>query len=132
MIIWIDANNRSIRPAASMTIPIRMNRGTAISWSFSIVEFVFKVIKSVVSLKFDAQMPKKKAKKINVNEIGKPIKITKIIAANMMKPIVGFERPGRADIISVNHSPPGVASGKKTAITSQIKAIKYGGNALTK
>ena len=94
-----------------MTIPIKMNSGTAISWSFSIVEFVFKVIKSVVSLKFDAQMPKKKAKKINVNEIGKPTKITKIIAANMMNPMVGLERPGRADIISVNHSPPGVASG---------------------
>ena len=132
MIIWIDANSRSMRPAASITMPIRMNKGTAISWSFSIVEFVFRVIKSVVSLKFDAQMPKKKAKKINVKEIGKPTKITKIIAANMMKPIVGLERPGRADMISVNHSPPGVASGKKTAMTSQIKAIKYAGIALTK
>ena len=132
MIIWMDANNRSMRPAASMTIPIKMNRGTAMSWSLSIVEFVFKVIKSVVSLKFDAQMPKTKAKKINVNEIGKPIKITKIIAANMMNPMVGLERPGRADMISVNHSPPGVASGKKTARTSQIKAIKYAGIALTK
>ena len=31
IIIWIDANKRSIKPAASMTIPIKMNRGTAIN-----------------------------------------------------------------------------------------------------
>ncbi len=31
MIIWIDANSRSIKPAASMTIPIRTKSGTAMS-----------------------------------------------------------------------------------------------------
>ena len=31
IIIWIDANKRSIKPAASMTMPIKMNRGTAIN-----------------------------------------------------------------------------------------------------
>ena len=31
MIIWIEANSRSIRPAASITMPIKTNSGTAIS-----------------------------------------------------------------------------------------------------
>ena len=81
------------------------------SWSFSIVELVFSVIRSVVSLKLDPQMPNTKAKNIKVNEIGKPIKITKIIAASIIKPIVGLERFGRADMMSLNHSPPGVTPG---------------------
>ena len=123
MIIWIDANKRSIRPAASITIPIRMNNGTAINWSFSIVEFVFNVINSVVNLKFDPQIPKIKARKIKVNEIGNPMKITKIIAPSMIKPIVGFDRPGRAFIRSVNQSPPGVISGANTAMTNHTKDI---------
>ena len=41
------------------------------------VEFVFKVIRRPVNLKLRPQMPKPNAKKINVNDIGKPIKITK-------------------------------------------------------
>ena len=75
------------------------------------VELVLSVIKSVVSLKFAPQIPKTKAKNIKVKEIGKPIKMTNIIAANIIRPIVGFDKPGREDIISVNHSPPGVISG---------------------
>ena len=31
MIIWIDANKRSINPAASITMPIKTNKGTAMS-----------------------------------------------------------------------------------------------------
>ena len=31
MIIWIEANNLSINPAASITIPISINSGTAIN-----------------------------------------------------------------------------------------------------
>ena len=54
------------------------------------VEFVFKVIRRPVSLKLSPQIPKPKAKKINVNDIGKPIKITKIIAPNMINPMMGF------------------------------------------
>ena len=101
-----------------------MNSGTAINWSLSIVELVFSVIKSVVSLKFDPQIPKINAKKISVNEIGKPIKITKIIAANIIKPIIGLDKLGRDDMASVNHSPPGVISGVNTAKTSQSKIMK--------
>ena len=72
----------------------------------------------------DPQIPKTKARKMSVNDIGKPINITKIIAANIIRPIVGFESPGRDDIISVKASPPGVMPGRKTAITSQKRAIK--------
>ena len=107
-----------------MTIPIKMNNGTAISWSFNIVEFVFNVINKVVNLKFDPQIPKIKAKKIKVNEIGKPMKITKIIVPSMIDPIIGFDKLGRAFIRSVNHSPPGVISGAKTAMTTHNNAIK--------
>ena len=88
------------------------------------VELVFRVIKSVVSLKFDPQIPKTKARNIKVKEIGKPMKMTNIIAANMIRPIVGFDKPGRDDIMSVNHSPPGVTSGMKTAITNQRRVMK--------
>ena len=75
------------------------------------VELVLSVIKSVVSLKFAPQIPKTKAKNIKVKDIGKPIKMTNIIAASIIRPIVGFDKPGREDIKSVNHSPPGVISG---------------------
>ena len=71
------------------------------------VEFVLSVINNVVSLKFAPQMPKTKAKKISVKEIGKPTKITKSIAPSMIKPMVGLSSPGRADIRSENHAPPG-------------------------
>ena len=59
-----------------------------------------------------------------VNEIGNPIKITKIITASIIKPIIGLESPGRAFISSVNHSPPGVISGINTAMINHTKAIK--------
>ena len=95
------------------------------------VEFVFNVISNVVNLKLDPQIPKTNARNISVNDIGNPIKITKIIAASMIIPIVGLDNPGLVDIMSVNHSPPGVKSGKKTAITNQIRAIKYNGKILT-
>ncbi len=124
MIIWIEANNRSIKPADSITIPIRTNKGTAISWSFSIVELVFSVINRVVSLKFAPQMPKTNARKISVNDIGKPMNITKSIAPSMISPMVGLDRLGFAFIRSVNHSPPGTSSGVKIARISQINAIK--------
>ena len=58
----------------------------------SIVEFVLSVIKSVVSLKFAPQIPKTKARNIKVKEIGKPMKMTNIIAASIIRPIVGFGR----------------------------------------
>jgi CheY-specific phosphatase CheX len=103
---------------------MRINNGTAINWSFSMVEFVFNVISNVVNLKLEPQIPKTKARNISVNEIGKPIKITKIIAASIIRPIVGFESPGRDDIKSVKASPPGIMSGRKTAITNQTRAIK--------
>ena len=61
---------------------------------------------------------------MSVNDIGKPIKMTNIIAANIIRPIVGLESPGRDDIRSVKASPPGVISGRKTAIVSQTRAIK--------
>ena len=101
-----------------------MNNGTAINWSFNIVEFVLSVRSNVVNLKLDPQIPKTKARKISVNDIGKPIKITKSIAASIIKPIVGLDSPGFVEMISLNHSPPGVRSGEKTAITTQKSAIK--------
>ena len=85
----------------------------------SIVEFVLSVNRSVVGLKFAFQMPKMKARKIKVNEIGNPIKITKSMALSMIKPIVGLDNPGRAFIRSVNQSPPGTRSGTKTARTNK-------------
>ena len=96
------------------------------------MEFVFKVISKVVNLKLDPQIPKTNARNISVNEIGNPIKITKIIAANMIIPMVGLDNPGLVDITSVNHSPPGVKSGKKTAIINQKRANKYNGKILKK
>ena len=88
------------------------------------VEFVFSVISKVVSLKFAPQMPKTKPRKIRVNEIGKPIKITNNIAISMISPMVGLDRLGRAFMRSVNHSPPGTQSGAKIASTSQVSAIR--------
>ena len=87
------------------------------------VELVFSVINSVVSLKLAPQIPKTKARKINVNAIGKPIKITNSMAASMINPMVGLSRFGRADMMSENHSPPGTRSGWKTARLSQISPI---------
>ena len=54
------------------------------------VELVFKVMRRPVSLKLRPQIPKPKARKINVNDIGKPMKITKIMAPSIIKPIIGF------------------------------------------
>ena len=124
IIIWIEANRRSIRPAASMMMPIRTKSGTAINWSFSMVELVFSVISKVVSLKFAPHIPKTIARKIRVNEIGNPMKITNSIAASMISPIVGFDRLGRIFMMSVNHSPPGTTSGAKIARTSHVSAIR--------
>ena len=103
-----------------MTMPIKTNNGTAISWSFNIVEFVPSVINKVEKKKLYPQMPKMKAKKISVNAIGNPIKITNNIAPIMIRPIVGLSSDGLAFIISVNPAPPGTKSGKKIANTSQV------------
>ena len=76
-------------------------------------------------------MPKMKAKKISVNAIGNPIKITNNIAPIMIRPIVGLSSDGLAFIISVNAAPPGTKSGKKIANTSQVSDTKYIGSAIT-
>ena len=88
------------------------------------VELVFSVINSVVSLKLAPQIPKTKARKINVNAIGKPIKITKSMAPSMINPMVALSMFGRADMRSENHSPPGTMSGWNIARKSQVSAIK--------
>jgi len=69
-------------------------------------------------------MPKTKARKIKVNAIGKPIKITNSMAASMINPMVALSISGRADMRSVNASPPGTRSGLKTARVSHISPIK--------
>ena len=71
------------------------------------VELVFSVIKRVVNLKFDPQIPNTNAKKINVNEIGKPINITKSIAPSIISPMVGFDSPGPFAISPENQSVSG-------------------------
>ena len=68
-------------------------------------------------------MPNTMAEKINVNEIGKPTKITKIFVPNMIKPMVGFDKFGRAEMMSLNHLPPGVASGYNTAMTAKLRGL---------
>ena len=75
------------------------------------MELVPSVIRKVAKKKLYPQIPKTKAKKINVNEIGKPIKITNNIAPIMIRPIVGLSIDGVAFIISVNQAPPGITSG---------------------
>ncbi len=88
------------------------------------VELVFSVINSVVSLKLEPQIPKTKARKINVNAIGKPIKITNSMAPSMINPMVALSISGRAFMRSVNHSPPGTRSGWNTARVSQVNATR--------
>ena len=87
------------------------------------VEFVFSVINSVVSLKLAPQIPKTKARKINVNAIGKPIKITNSMAVSMINPMVALSMFGRADMMSENHSPPGTRSGWNIARLSHNSPI---------
>ena len=118
----MDENKRSIKPAASITIPIKMNNGTAISWSFNMVEFVFSVISKPVSLKFKPQIPKPNAKKINVKDIGKPMNMTKIIAPSIIKPIMGFaisNMPPRSKR-PVTHSNIGRMSGINISIAITV------------
>ena len=57
-------------------------------------------------MKFKPHIPKPKARKISVNEIGKPIKITKIMAPSMINPIIGLgisKKPPRSNK-EVTHS----------------------------
>ena len=76
------------------------------------------------SKKLYKQIQKTNANKICVNEFGKPIKITNNIAPIMIRPIVGLSIDGVAFIISVNHAPPGITSGKKIANTSHVRAAR--------
>ena len=105
-----------------MTIPIKINKGTAISWSFNMVEFVFKVIRRPVSLKLSPQIPKPNAKKINVNDIGKPIKITKIMVPNMIKPIIGFGTSNIPPFSNKLETPSKIGKTPGTHISRAIKA----------
>ena len=75
------------------------------------VELVLRVIKRVVNLKFDPQIPNTKAKKINVKEIGNPIKITNSIAPSIIRPMVGFDRLRPSPTNSENQSAIGKALG---------------------
>jgi hypothetical protein len=84
------------------------------------VEFVFKVMRRPVSLKFRPQIPKPKARKINVNDIGKPMKITKIIAPSIIKPIIGF---GTSNIPPLWNKPMTLSKIGKTFGTHISKVI---------
>ena len=74
-------------------------------------------------------MPKPNAKKINVNDIGKPIKITKIMVPNMIKPMTGFgiskNPPGSNR--AVTHSKIGKIPGThiSNAITTRTAAVPH-------
>jgi hypothetical protein len=75
------------------------------------VELVLRVIKRVVNLKFEPQIPNTNAKKISVKEIGNPIKITNNIAPSIIRPMVGFDRLRPSPIIPENQSASGRAFG---------------------
>ena len=61
-------------------MPMKMNNGTATSWSSSMVEFTCSVIRKKVTATAAPQEPKVKARKISVKEIGNPTKIENSIA----------------------------------------------------
>ena len=110
IIIWTALNKRSMSPACSIIMPIKINKGTATSWSFIMVELTCRVSKKNANLLLPAIEANTKPRKIKVKEIGKPMKIENNMAANMSIPIIGFEiltSPSKVD----NQSPKGNTSG---------------------
>ncbi len=110
IIICTALNRRSISPACSIIIPMKINKGTATSWSFIMVEFTCRVSKKNANLLLPPIEANTNPRKINVNEMGKPMKMENNMAANISIPTIGFEMLTSPSTLP-SQSPSGNTSG---------------------